>query len=602
MRQRLVGVCSASGPWLVLLFVGSAVLRPVLWSAFSADDTFDSLLPMNLKFSGESFWSFLNNVVTGWKTNEGRFFPVAVLVGGLSHLWFPERESYKIAQFLVALIVLMLLAAFVALLSRSKWTGILAGLLLLAASQMRVQYDPFLQFSLQQPALMTMVLSALILFLLSVRRESTTLLFASMLTFFAATLTYESSALLWPMFPAVALFERRRNVIRWVIPTAIGPSIAVMHLLYLRSQVSVTSAGYTSNFDIPVLLRTFLKQAGASIPMTYAELNAPPFMLGLSRHLRPTDTWWAVGVVLTAVLTLLCLTRLPKCSWRQIVALAAVGLTLWVLPALVVAQTSRWQSEIVTGNAYIPVYQGNIGFALVTVAAIIAMVNLLRPKRRTSWGLGLVLVIVLSLAVSSVITNNPRAVAQYDASFRYTRDLFTTSVKHGLFADYRATESVLTLNPDWWLTASTVNWYGGVRLGKFVTPQSAGDYAACIGNLEGCQSAFDLDLYLGTYGRYPAETRVVLVGRIERMTGRDGVIKGIRISAPRVFVSYPDSEPSSSEAESRMRCSAWFVSRMSAAGEAVDVTGIAVEKVTEKYCMLSTQSVVTLNPLRFSPS
>lgn len=602
MRQRLAGASSASGPWLVLMLVGAAVLRPILWSAFSADDTFDSLLPMNLKFSGESFWSFVNHVVTGWKTNEGRFFPVAVLVGGLSHVWFPERESYKIVQFLLALFVLMLLATFVALLSRSKWTGILAGLMLLAASQMRVQYDPFLQFSLQQPALMTMVLSALILFLLSVRRESTTLLFASMLTFFAATLTYESSALLWPMFPAVALFERRKNIVRWVIPTAIGPSIAVIHLLYLRSQVSVTSAGYTSNFDLPILLRTFLKQAGASIPMTYSELNSPPFMLGLSDHLRPTDTWWVVGVFLTAALAVLCLTRLPMCSWRQTVALASAGLTLWVLPALVVAQTSRWQSEIVTGNAYIPVYQGNIGFALVAVAAILATANWLRLRKRISWGLGLVLVVVLSLGVSSVITNNPRAVAQYDASFRYTRDLFTTSVKQGLFADYRTKESVLTLNPDWWLTASTVKWYGGVRLGKFITPQSAGDFATCINNLEGCQRAFDLDLYLGAYGRYPAETRVVLVGRIERMTGRDGVIKGIRISAPKVFVVYPDSEPSSSEAESRTRCSAWFASRMSAAGETVDITHIAVENVTEKYCMLSTQSDVTLNPLRFSAS
>jgi len=93
-RPSFRTLCVSSGPWLALCIIGTAVLRPILWSAFSADDTFDSLLPMNLRFSGGSFWSFVDGVVTGWKTNEGRFFPVAVLVGGLSHLWFPEREAY----------------------------------------------------------------------------------------------------------------------------------------------------------------------------------------------------------------------------------------------------------------------------------------------------------------------------------------------------------------------------------------------------------------------------------------------------------------------------------------------------------------------------
>ena len=601
-RPSFRTLCVSSGPWLALCIIGTAVLRPILWSAFSADDTFDSLLPMNLRFSGGSFWSFVDGVVTGWKTNEGRFFPVAVLVGGLSHLWFPEREAYKAAQFLMALLVVVLFAAFVALLMRNKWNGILAGLFLLAASQMRVQYDPVLQFSLQQPSLMTMVLASVILFVIAMRKESSPILFASMIFFLAATLTYESSVLLWPVYPCIALYERRKGLVRWVLPTMIAPTAVVGHLLYLRSQVSTTSAGYTSNFEIPVLVRTFLKQAGASIPMTYAEVNAPPFVLGFTDHLQPTHLWWLVAVILTMALGLLSLKRIRVVSWTQIGVLGAAGLTLWFLPAVVVAQTTRWQEEIVSGNAYIPVYQGNIGFSLVAVSVIVGMVKLTHHKKKVTVTVILGVLSCLSVAVSSVVSNNPRAVAQYDASFRYGRDVFTNAIKEGLFSKLGESKKVLSLSPDWWLTPSVVYWYGGVRLGNFVTPQSQSEFARCVDEMKTCQSALGISLYLGTYGRFPEDTRVILVGNVERMTGDGGMIKGIRVSKPSLYVVYPDSAPSASANDSEVRCSAWLLDRLSIIGESATPRDITVEKATEKSCLIRTHSGVSLNPMRFTPA
>jgi hypothetical protein len=592
----------AIGPWLTLCLVGATVLRPILWSAFSADDTFDSLLPMNLKFSGGSFWSFVDGVVSGWRTNEGRFFPLAVIVGGLSHVWFPEREAYKVAQFIVALTVVMLFAAFAATITRSRWCGVLGGLLLLSASQMRVQYDPVLQFSLQQPFLMTVVLLSLMAFLHAIRQDSSLFLFLSMVLFLGAGMTYESSVLLWPLFVFIALFERRRAILRWVLPTMLAPSAVVLHLLYLRSRVTTASSGYTSNFDIPVLLRTFVKQAGASLPMSYSELNAPSFVLGLAESVQPGQIWWLLGVVSGAILAVWCISRLPTVTWSQIATLALMGLTLWMLPALVVAQTLRWQVEIVTGNAYIPVYQGNVGFALVAVSVVLAFKRFLGARKSLMIAASAVLTLCLSLAVSSVISNNPRAVAQYDPSFRWGREVFTDSIKNGLFEGYGDSGRVLSLNPDWWLTPSVVNWYGGIRLGEFVTPQTQATFGTCLQDLGTCQAALDIDLFLATYGRAPEETKVVMFGKVDRMTGKSGVIKGIRVSSPSAFVVYPASEPSQTETDSESRCSAWFVSRMLVAGETVSPENVTIVEASRTHCLLRAERAVSLNPTRFTPS
>ena len=64
------------------------VLWPILGSAFSADDTFDSMVPMQLQYSGQSNWSFINGYTSNWSRTEGRFFPIAVIIGFYSHFFF----------------------------------------------------------------------------------------------------------------------------------------------------------------------------------------------------------------------------------------------------------------------------------------------------------------------------------------------------------------------------------------------------------------------------------------------------------------------------------------------------------------------------------
>ena len=79
------------------------ILWPILRSPFSGDDTFDSMIPMQLRFSGQSKWSYISSYVSNWSNNEGRFFPMAAVTGVTSHSLFTGRTEYKIVQLIVVL-------------------------------------------------------------------------------------------------------------------------------------------------------------------------------------------------------------------------------------------------------------------------------------------------------------------------------------------------------------------------------------------------------------------------------------------------------------------------------------------------------------------
>ena len=136
------------------------IIWPVLRSAFSGDDTFDSMVPMQLNYSDQSTWSYISQYTSNWARNEGRFFPGAATIGMFAHYLFTERAEYKIVQMLFVLAALTVFGIFVAKLFRSIYYGVVSVLILNISMQMRVQYDALFQFSLQQPSVVILLFTS----------------------------------------------------------------------------------------------------------------------------------------------------------------------------------------------------------------------------------------------------------------------------------------------------------------------------------------------------------------------------------------------------------------------------------------------------------
>ena len=584
----------------VLTFIISlVVLWPIVPSAFSADDTYDSFVPYQLRYSQQSTWEFITSVTNSWKINQGRFFPGAIALGTYAHYFFPERAPYKVLQLFVALVALALFYFLVRLVTNTS-AAFLAVLLVLCSTQIHVQYDAVLQFSLQQPSLMIMLLSSMVCFLVGIRKTNWPLLVLSAFLYLISMLTYETTVLLWPLYPLLLIHESPKKWKLRLFSTTVAPTLVVLNLLYLRSQVTATAPGYTSNFALTPLVKTFAKQTFASLPMSYAEVRTPTFMLSFPNHLQTGVWYWWIAIGSAGLLLASSFANIKIPPLKTRLCLMAMGAVLWFMPAFVVAQTVRWQGEIVFGNGYITIYQGYFGFALVALGFLYEITSQLRRRgaflTKPLFGLVALLVIV---SISSVVTNNRRAVAQYDAGSLWPREHFQRAISVGVFDSVPNESVVFTPQGEWWFNAPFVNWYGGPHLKSLISGRDEVAFPACMSELDTCQSRFGIQNSIFTYGRFLNEPRVTIVGSVVRMTGSNGEIKGIRINSVSAYIDYPTRSQSTQESE--VRCKSWLASRVSAVGTPVATSSIQVKKATTSACLAKLPTEVSFNPQIFTP-
>lgn len=584
----------------LVLLVSVIVLWPILPSAFSADDTFDSFVPFQLRYSNQPIWSFIGEVIQNWKVEQGRFFPGAVILGTFAHFFFPERGPYKVLQLVMAVCALICFFVFVQTFCKSKRLGSLTVLLVICCTQIHVQYDALLHFSVQQPSVMILFSLTFLSFIVGIRHDSWRFLTLSATLFGATLLTYETTVLLWPIFPILLYAENPKKWKSKLLGTMIVPTIVVLNLLRLRSQVTTTAAGYTSNFDIGPLSRTFLRQSIASVPMSYSELQTPPFLLDFPHHLFVGAWYWWLAIILTVILLVRLFKKIEIPSARVRLSMVMIGLVLWLTPALVVAQTVRWQSEIVLGNGYITAYQGYFGFSLFFVGVLLQVLQLVNDRTTALRISSLLVVGVLVLvSISSVVVNNRAAAAQYNPGYLWARETFERSINVGVFDGVEKGTRLITFQEQYWFNAPFIYWWGGPKFSSVVTPSDRALHSDCISDVATCEKFKKFGATFSTYGSFLGEPRVVVVGNIVKMTSVWGDLK-IIIRAPSIYIDYPTLSPSVKD--SNTRCTAWITERLTNVRVNVTTTDISIVEAKVGSCFLNLSEEVDIDILQFAPA
>ena len=581
--------------------IAGTILWPIIQSPFSADDTFDSFIPMQMRFLGTDYWHTVWSISENWSTTQGRFFPGAVAIGVLSHVLFPGREEYKIVQFCFAMLALFMFACFVKVLTKNIHPSLLAVLLVIVSLQFRVQYDGLFQFSLQQPSIIILFFLSASCFVLGLRNNQWRYVLLSALLYLGVMLVYETTLLFWPLFALVVLIERPKRKWWYLSSSAVMPFLVALNLLRLRQAATGTTDGYTSNFAFEPLSLTFLKQSIGTLPLSYSSIRPPKFLETFPSYIDlSSPKWWLVTVCIVIV-AVSSLTHLPTLNQRTIGCMALLGLFIWFVPAFVVAQTTRWQEELILGNTYITSFQGVFGFSILLLAGCLLVTqHHLRIPKAVLTSLFSALVLLIVLAGSSVLGNNSRVIEQYKPGYLWPRESFESSIEAGVFGNVSKDSKVLALTAEWWFNAPLVSWFGGPKLTSIDSPMNTAEWADCVSTSETCLSRRGYSYVMNTYGRFPNEPRVVLVGRAEKMTGIDGDIKGIRLNSPRIFIDYPTKSNSLIESESR--CLGWGKDRVGQVSGRVDDVDVTVLKLDESSCLLGFSEKVSFNPYQFTTS
>lgn len=580
-----------------VLLVATVVLWPVIKSPFCGDDTLDSLHPMRLKYSGESVWSLIWDITNSWRSAQGRFFPGAVAIGVLVHQIFPDLGPYKAVQLFVVLAGLGLFTYVLQLITRSLRAAIVGALLVVSAFQFRVQYDPILQFSIQQPALILLILATVALVISGSREQSNWRSAVAGLTYAMALLTYETTLLMVPMLVALLFIERRSGFIRRSLFVVVPAGIAAMNLVYLRLNTSTTAAGYTSDLSPSRLIPTFLRQSVGALPYSYAQINTPPFIQRFPNFLdiRTARTW--VVVVLVITLLALVLRGLPRVNRSALAMLAVSGLSLWALPALVVSQTVRWQQEVVWGNAYVPVYMEYFGFAMTALAVVLAVRNMVMD-RPLALRIALATVLI-SLTVGGAVSassNNRLAVQQYNPGYLWSRQFFERSIERGAFDVMKDGEALFTPAGQLWFDPAFINWWGGPRLASVVDAIENPEYGNCITNVGGCSSNY-AGVFL-QYGIYPTEIRATIIGRHFDLAADGQKFTSMKVKNPTVYVELLRSFKDVKMRETR--CRSWMVSRGAAQVVSLASDDVSIVRSDGNWCLMSVLSESPIDALTFT--
>jgi len=606
--ERVLGYCRAIKRLnnVVVLsamtfLIALAVLWPILQSPFSADDTFDSFIPMQMRFSGTGYWHTVRSISENWSTTQGRFFPGAVAIGVLSHVLFPGREEYKIAQLCFAMLALFMFAIFVKILTKNFYASLLAVLLVIVSLQFRAQYDGLFQFSLQQPSIIILFFLSTSCFVMGLRNNQWRYFLLSAVIYLAVMLVYETTLLFWPLFVFVILIECPKRKWSYLSSSAVMPFLVALNLLRLRQVATGTTTGYTSNFSIGPLSLTFLKQSLGTLPLSYSSISPPKFLQTFPSYIEISSPQWWLVTICIVIVGINTLSRLPKIGQRTIGYMTLIGLLIWLVPAFVVAQTTRWQAELTFGNTYITSFQGVFGFSILLLACclLVTQHQLKIPKAILS-GSFVVLVLLIVLAASSVFVNNSRVIEQYKPGYLWPRESFQSSIEDGVFGKVPKSSEVLALTGEWWFNAPFVSWFGGPKLTSLDSPMNTAEWADCVSTSETCLDRRGYSYVMNTYGRFPNEPRVVMVGKAEKMTGTDGNIKGIRLNSPRIFIDYPTKSNSLIESESR--CLGWGKDRVGNVNGAVDDVDVEVLKFDKSSCLLGFSDKVSFNPYQFTTS
>jgi hypothetical protein len=283
-----------------------------------------------------------------------------------------------------------------------------------------------------------------------------------------------------------------------------------------------------------------------------------------------------------------------------------LGGVLWFVPAFVVAQTVRWQNELVLGNAYITWFQGSFGFTLVAIGIILECKILLAkfPKSVSISVLSL-LALIIGIATSSVITNNPQAVAQFNPGSKWPREVFENSIQAGVFNAVSAKQPVLALGADWWLDPSFVYWWGGPKIERMDSQNANVGWQSCLSEPQTCSDRLGYEKVAIALGNdweslQKSSPKIVMVGQLSLMNGVPGEVSSVVVVAPRIYVEFPAEFASPSELQAH--CQQWAEARVSEKMSSVENKDVVILKTTNKTCLVKFSSRISFDAYKFNLS
>lgn len=472
----------------LILGLTALVLAPMLRGAYYWDDAINATVYGAEKFNGLPLWrdilTFMHRYLELGRINVLSFYYYF-------YFYLPNPFLYKSLILLTILVNQWLFGKTVRTLTGSERAGHLAMMLVLLSFQMRPFQDPLNGFySLMQVILTELLLMTL--FLIRYLRDGNRRgLILSVTMFALGLLTYEVMFPFLLMVPVLVWFETRdvKKSVQLTLPFLLVWIAAIVGVAFVRSRFLVgdTYSGVAFSIDPLAILRTYVNQTMASLPMSFHVLRGSvPVMgrqeaigrgltfapLGLLRALTMTD--WALLILSAAFLLRLFSRLVPGEKPYHIGILFGLGASLWLLQGVTIALSERYQVQLIPGIGYLPVYLGYYGAAAILTALSLLFTRAVRLREmRYRWFVKAG-VAVFTVLLAVLLEDNRKILSLLDAQYLAPRQPGQAALEAGIFDFLPDGSTVLTTNPDSYLWEA--DWNTGGLEAEFYTLYSGRDF------------------------------------------------------------------------------------------------------------------------------
>ena len=422
--------------WTFFLLLGGLLLLtliPYAQAGFFCDDAINSTFPGTMRLTGKGLWEhiLINNRV--WM-DAGRFYPLAQAGTFLNWAYLHDLPYERAGQIALILLNIVVFARFLTRVTGSRAAALIFVAALPAFFQARTWADPMLDFSpLLQQEMLFLVLSLDSFWAAMDGGHPRWRLALAWVWFTLAMLTYEVGLTTAAIAAVLAVFgwRKARRIALWGFGGYAVLAVAYVAInLYLKAQAAKALYQGVALSVNALALHAYGLQLGAVVPLTYYFADPHGFL----RHAPwPSLDKLAVAaaiVVLTMLVVLEACKHLRPLRYHGALAAGACAV-LACVPAGFVAISSMYQTLIVWGLAYLPVYLEFFGFAAVVIVLLCQLLTRLRGRPAAAAALAFGLLAGAGNAAAFLVNN---LMVEHENTFwLYPRIVDEQAAHEGLF-------------------------------------------------------------------------------------------------------------------------------------------------------------------------
>ncbi len=526
-----------------VIILSLMMLAPMLESGYNSDDILNSMTKGVVLEDNQTVASYAFSILQNWLFHEGRIFPLAVAFYSFFY-YVTNLYLYKLIILGLIIVDLLVFGYFIQLLTKSRAIGYLAILVTPLFFQFRLYHDPILSFSGLLQTILLFVLCSLIFLQLYLRERKRYLLALSLLTYTVSLLTYEISYVFSCFHFIIIYFHLNPRkffpALKESLPYILLSFIFVLASILLRVYCGVPLSGgsaagaYTPNFNLTVYFATLLKQTSAAFPLSYYLLNPQGIFNNTYAYLQ---NYFSLNIIFIGIGYFVIAME----TFRQIFTESAheknkitvkkvmlLGLSMLILPGVLIALSPKYQHEVYWGVGYLPVFISYFGLTMLVVSVIYLALSKLKLTKQNS---AFLLSIALSASLGYVgilnYTNNKIVNEHLNSFVLYPRTIIEEAISGGLFQKI-SSDAYLVVNSKYpWDQAAFYRMHSGIKF-KHVGYQ--GQYL---------NYAKNNNLFYLSYDSSSQENGYAILGEIKNLSASNYKLNGVTAEKAYIYVRTP---------------------------------------------------------------